>query len=152
MSGEERAISQRSSRGSLPDAAEPGVRPVSAALRRHAVALTSAQSDAVARLLVPGVRRLVELFSLRNGTLCATFRGAGYAVLRVYVTPDGRVAENEEASEPDPFGDETEPFVFARDSDRLHLGTLLPPTAEGCIEPGEQPPPSASDDETVGTA
>ena len=118
-------------------AVEPGVRPVSASLRRHAVSLTSAQSDALARLLVPGARRLVELFCLRNGTLCATLRGGGYAALRIYVTPDGRVAENEEASEPDPLGDETEPFVLARDADRLHLGTLL--SAEERATRGEQP-------------
>ncbi len=126
MGSGDRAIDRPVSQDRAEGAAEPGFRPVSAALRRRTVSLTSAQSDAIARLLVPRSRRLVELFSLRNGTLCATLRGAGYAALRIYVTPDGRVVENEEASEPDPLGEETEPFVLARDPDRLHLGTLLP--------------------------
>lgn len=146
MCREERAIDRPSVPRATPAVPEPGVRPVSAALRRHAVSLTSAQSDAVARLLVPGVRRLVEVFSLRNGTLCATLRGAGYAALRIYVAPDGRVVENEEASEPDPLGDETEPFVLARETDRLHLGTLLP--AEERASRGEQPGLRRSEDDT----
>jgi hypothetical protein len=116
--------------GSAPDAADHAVRPVSAALRRHAVALTAPQSDALARLLAAGERRLVELLGLRNGTLCATLRGAGYAARRVYIAPDGRVVENEEAAEPDPFGEATEPFVVLREEGRLHLGTMLPPTEQ----------------------
>jgi hypothetical protein len=146
VGGDERAIDGLVSQGHTAGSAEPGVRPLSAALRRHAVSLTSAQSDAVARLLVPGVRRLVELIGLRNGTLCATLRGAGYAALRVYVTPDGRVVENAEASEPDPLGDETEPFVLARDPDRLHLGTLRP--AEERAERGERTRLHGSDRDT----
>lgn len=111
-----------------PPGAEPGVRPVTASIRRRAVSLTPPQSDAISRLLVPGGCRLVELFSLQNGTLGATLRGAGYAARRIYITAEGRVAENQEASEPDPLGEATDPFVLARDQDRLHLGTMSPGT------------------------
>ncbi len=137
MGGDQRAVDKPPRQGHSESGAEPGVRPISESLRRRAVSLTPGQSDALAGLLVPGVRRLVELFSLRNGTLCATLRGGGYAALRIYVTPEGRIVENEEASESDPLGEETEPFVLAREADRLHLGTLLP--AEGPKARQDQP-------------
>jgi hypothetical protein len=108
-----------------------GERPVSESLKRHAIRPTAPQSDALARLL--GERRLRELFALANGTLVATFSGAGYAAWRVYVTPDGRVQENESASEPDLAGTAEGALVIVREADRLHLGTLLPPRPrEGC--------------------
>ena len=100
-------------------------RPISSSLKRHAIRPTAPQSDALARLL--GVRRLRELFALANGTLVATFSGSGYAAWRVYVTPDGRVQENESASEPDLAGESEGALVIVRETDRLHLGTLLPP-------------------------
>ena len=102
-----------------------GERPISESLKRHAIRPTPPQSDALARLLADG-RRLRELFALGNGTLGATFAGSGFAALRVFVTTDGRVQENEAASEPDPDGLTEGALVIARDERRLHLGTLLP--------------------------
>jgi len=105
--------------------AERGLRPVSEALHRRAVHLTAPQSDTVARLLLS--RRLLELLALHNGTLVATFRGAGYQAWRAYITADGRVLENADASEPDPRGDAEGQLTIVREPGRLHLGTLLPP-------------------------
>jgi hypothetical protein len=104
---------------------EPGERPISESLKRHAIRPTSPQSDALARLLAEG-RRLCELFALGNGTLGATFAGLGFAAWRAFITLDGRVQENESASEPDPDGSVAGPLIIARDEERLHLGTLLP--------------------------
>jgi hypothetical protein len=100
-------------------------RPISESLKRHAIRPTPPQSDALARLLAEW-GRLRELFALGNGTLGATFAGAGYAARRVFITCDGRIQENEGASEPDPDGLIEGALVIARDEDRLHLGTLLP--------------------------
>jgi len=104
--------------------AERGLRPVSEALHRRAIRFTPLQSDAVARLLLS--RRLVELLALHNGTLVATLRGAGYQVWRAYITTDGRVLENADASEPDLRGDAEGQLAIVREPGRLHLGTLLP--------------------------
>jgi hypothetical protein len=79
----------------------------------------------LARLLPS--RQLVELLALHNGTLAATFRGAGYRAWRAYITADGRVLENPDASDLDPTGEAAGPLTIVREPSRLHLGVILPP-------------------------
>ena len=112
----------------LPPAAAPeapGFRPLTESLRRRSIHLTPPQSDALARLLP--TRQLVELLALHNGTLAATFQGGGYRSWRAYVTTDGRVIENPDASDPDPTGEVAGPLTIVREPGRLHLGVILPP-------------------------
>lgn len=104
-------------------------RPISEAIRRRAIHLTHSQSDALARLM--GTRRLVELYSLRNGTVVATFRGGGYKCWRAYLTTEGRVLEDDEASRLDPELEEEGAYTILRDDDHLYLGTILPKSGGG---------------------
>jgi len=113
--------------------AEESRRPVSDSIRRGSLHFTVPQSDALGQLLTS--RRLVELFALRNGTLVATFRGAGYRAWRVYLSPDGRTLENSDASEPDPTGETDGPLAIVREADRLHLATLVERPRERGLAP-----------------
>ncbi len=107
-----------------PEVVEPGARPVTEAVHRRAVHLTAPQSDALAGLLA--ARRLTELYGLRNGTVVARFAGSGYLVWRAYITTDGRVLEDEDASRVDADREADGPLIIARDEDRLRLGLILP--------------------------
>lgn len=125
--------------------AESGARPVSEALRRRAVHLTAPRSDALGRCLLS--RRLVELFSLRNGTLVATFQGAGYLAWRVFITADGRILENADASEPDPLGDAAGQFAIVREPGRLHLANLGPRPPGHDLARSPHPPAEQADED-----